>query len=94
MNCGCQFDGLAITKWCEVHERERRAAVTAETKACAAVARSRGQRDCDDRGAQDPETGEVPCRREAKGGSCLCADLDDMAHEISTHILQRVPKDT
>ena len=89
MKCAC-IEGETLCAYHQnIVDQARSEAVITERKACAAVARSRGQRECDDRGAQDPETGEVPCRRESRGGSCLCADLDDMAHEISKHILAR-----
>ena len=58
-------------------------------KMCADLASRVGDRyseDCEDRGMMDPETGEVPCRIEDRGGTCICAERIDVANAISTKI--------
>lgn len=67
-----------------------RTAIAAEREACARIAsRSAGFADCDDRGMQDPETGEVPCSAEARGEVCVCVERSDLAHKIATKIRAR-----
>lgn len=65
-------------------------AVAAEREACARVASGLADgADCDDRGMQDPETGEVPCAAEARGEVCVCVERSDLAHKIATKIRAR-----
>lgn len=60
-----------------------------ERDACIKIATSISHDDCDERGAQDPETGEVPCSRERRGDTCLCVERDDVGHAIATKIRAR-----
>lgn len=65
-------------------------AVAAEREACARIASGMDlSTDCDDRGATDPETGEVPCSAEARGEVCVCVERSDLAHKIATKIRAR-----
>lgn len=41
---------------------------------------------CEDRRSTDPETGEVACAREERGGSCLCLDLAEFGDELAAAI--------
>ena len=66
-----------------------REAVAAERDVCARIAAGSAQRDCDDRGFQDPETGEVPCDAERRGEVCVCAELFDQAGRIAQSIRNR-----
>lgn len=65
--------------------------VAAERDACALVAINTGDGmiDCDDRGMQDPETGEIPCSAERRGEVCVCVERSDLAHKIATTIRAR-----
>lgn len=45
--------------------------------------------DCDYRGAQDPETGEVTCSRESRGDTCLCVERMEVADAIASKIRAR-----
>lgn len=45
--------------------------------------------DCDYRGAQDPETGEVPCSRENRGDTCLCMERMETADAIAAKVRAR-----
>jgi len=65
-------------------------AIAAEREACARIASGMffGD-DCDDRGMQDPETGEIPCSAERRGEVCVCVELSDLAHRIATRIRAR-----
>jgi hypothetical protein len=42
--------------------------------------------ECDYRGAQDPETGEIPCSRR---DGCLCDDLCEHGQALAGKILTR-----
>ncbi len=67
-----------------------RYAILAEREACARLASGMGGgADCDDRGMQDPETGEVPCSAERRGEVCVCVERSDLAHKIATKIRAR-----
>ena len=66
------------------------AGVVFERTSCAQVAAGLADgADCDDRGMQDPETGEVPCAAEARGEVCVCVERSDLAHKIATKIRAR-----
>lgn len=60
-----------------------------ERDAIIKITASVGEQDCDCRGVQDPETGEVPCSREARGDVCLCIERNDFWHAIATKIRAR-----
>lgn len=64
--------------------------VADEREACARIASGMSDgADCDDRGMQDPETGEVPCSAERRGEVCVCVERSDLAHKIATTIRAR-----
>lgn len=65
-------------------------AIADEREACARIASGMSVgADCDDRGAQDPETGEVPCYAERRSEMCVCVEMSDLAHKIATKIRAR-----
>ena len=67
-----------------------RAELLKEIEACARIASgSDMSADCDDRGATDMETGEVPCGAEARGEVCVCAERSELAHKIAAKIRAR-----
>lgn len=66
-----------------------RKAVADERELCARIASGSEYRECDERGMQDPETGEVPCGAEARGEVCTCAEIADLAHGIAKRIRNR-----
>ena len=80
-----------LTIWTAA-ERDRaiRSAVLAEREECAklAVGKSQLHGDCDYRGMQDPETGEVPCDRR---DGCLCDDLAEHGDAIAKAICEQKP---
>lgn len=64
--------------------------VLAEREACARIASGMSDgMDCDDRGAQDRETGEVPCSAEARGEVCVCSERCELAFKIAAKIRAR-----
>lgn len=64
--------------------------VVAEREACARIASGMATRmDCDDRGTQDPETGEVPCDAERRGEVCVCSERSELAFKIADKIRAR-----
>jgi|GEM_PF-4457309 len=67
-----------------------RYAILAEREACARIASATADgSDCDNRGAMDMETGEVPCAAERRGEVCTCAERFDLAHKIADKIRAR-----
>ncbi len=67
--------------------------IASEREACARIASGHeANRDCDDRGSMDMETGEVPCSAERRGDVCVCAELNDQAGAIAKRIRARGDK--
>lgn len=65
-------------------------AIKEEREACARIASGMSDgMDCDDRGAQDPETGEVPCSAESRGEVCVCSERYELAFKIADKIRAR-----
>lgn len=61
-----------------------------ETEACARIVSGMSDgMECDERGVQDLETGEIPCGAELRGDVCLCVERSDLAHKIATKIRAR-----
>lgn len=61
-----------------------------EREACARIASGMSDgMDCDNRGAQDPETGEVPCSAETRGEVCVCSERSELAFKIADKIRAR-----
>lgn len=63
-----------------------------ERETCARIVRNHAHNvtsDCDDRGIADPETGEVDCAREARGGTCVCAEIIEFADAAASRILMK-----
>ena len=95
MQCACyiaeSLDGNPLRlNPCPEHERWAKAIRDYEREACARLASGMGDAaDCDDRGMQDPETGEVPCSAERRGEVCVCVERSDLAHKIATKIRAR-----
>lgn len=65
------------------------AAVGAEREACARIASGMTSGDCDERGVQCPETGDVSCGREDRGDVCLCAERNELVFKIADKIRAR-----
>lgn len=84
-------DVAATENWPAIRDAIRKRAqeaVEAEREACAklAIAKSSLHTDCDYRGAQDLETGEIPCGRR---DGCLCDDLAEHGDAIAKAIRNR-----
>lgn len=86
--CDCVWIGNGIlAKACAAHLAWR----NSETTACANVAASvHLYTDCDNRGIADPETGEVDCAIETRGGVCECALKLEAADVIAKYIRARL----
>lgn len=91
MHCMClRLDSGVISVLCADHANRVMAEVMAEREACARIASGLSDgMDCDDRGSQDPETGEVPCAAEARGEVCICSERSDLAFKIADKIRAR-----
>ena len=86
--CDCVWVGKGVlAKACAAHLAWQ----NSETIACANVAASAHlYTDCDNRGVADPETGEVDCASETRGGVCECALKIDVADVIAKRIRARI----
>jgi hypothetical protein len=60
-----------------------------ERERCLTIAkRARETAECDNRGVQDWETGEVPCSAERRTGVCECDLRSEVAEQIAARIKQ------
>lgn len=86
-SCDCVWVGPVLAAACEAHKAWR----ADETRACANAAASVGLHiDCDNRGVTDPETGEVPCAIEDRGGTCECSLKIEFGDIIAKRIRARI----
>lgn len=90
MRCACDYNDAGPMKLCAAHDNQQRSAIAAEREACARIASGMSDgADCDERGAMDGETGEIPCGAESRGDVCVCAERSELAFKIADKIRAR-----